>query len=304
MSDYTIRMLESPDDLTAVEDLQRLVWPGDGTEVVPVHLLVAAVRGGGLVMGAYTSPDGVGTEPQLVGFVFGFPGFYFTPDGPRIKHCSHMLGVHPDHRDRGLGFALKRAQWQMVRRQGVDRITWTYDPLQSRNGYLNIAKLGAVCNSYHREYYGVMHDGLNVGIPSDRFEVDWWVDSRRVNRRLSKRPRRQLDLADYISGGVEIVNPSQVDEGGIPLPSSLSLSNDLERPSGKGEGESLLLVEIPSDFMRLKGADPPVALEWRLHTRAVFEDLFTRGYLVTDSVFQPGSSPRSFYVLTFGLSTL
>jgi predicted GNAT superfamily acetyltransferase len=149
-----------------------------------------------------------------------------------------------------------------------------------------------------------MRDSLNVGVPSDRFEVDWWVDSRRVNRRLSKRPRRQLVLADYITGGVEIINPSQVDEDGIPLPSSLSLTNNLERPSGKGEPETLVLVEIPSDFMSLKGTDSQVALEWRLHTRAVFEELFTRGYLVTDSVFQPGSPPRSFYVLTYGLSTL
>ena len=304
MSDYTIQMLESPDDLSAVEDLQRMIWPGDDTEVVPVHMLVAAVRGGGLVMGAYTSLDGVGPESQLVGFVFGFPGFYLTPDGPRIKHCSHMLGVHPDHRDLGLGTALKRAQWQMVRRQGVDRITWTYDPLQSRNGYLNIAKLGSVCNTYHREYYGVMRDGLNVGIPSDRLEVDWWVDSRRVNRRLSKSPRRQLKLVDYISGGVEIINPSQVNEDGIPLPASLSLSQDLERLGEKGEPETLLLVEIPADFMGLKSADPSVALEWRLHTRAVFEELFTLGYLVTDSVFQTGSPPRSYYVLTYGLSTL
>jgi len=304
MSDYTIQMVESPDDLSAVEDLQRMVWPGDDTEVIPVHMLVAAVRGGGLVMGAYASVNGVGPESLLVGFVFGFPGFYLTPDGPRIKHCSHMLGVHPDHRDLGLGTALKRAQWQMVRRQGVDRITWTYDPLQSRNGYLNIAKLGSVCNTYHREYYGVMRDGLNVGIPSDRFEVDWWVDSRRVNRRLSKSPRRQLKLVDYISGGVEIINPSQVNEDGIPLPASLSLSQDLERLGEKGEPETLLLVEIPADFMGLKSADPSVALEWRLHTRAVFEELFTLGYLVTDSVFQPGSPPRSYYVLTYGLSTL
>jgi len=96
MSDYTIQMLESPDDLSAVEDLQRMIWPGDDTEVVPVHMLVAAVRGGGLVMGAYTSLDGVGPESQLVGFVFGFPGFYLTPDGPRIKHCSHMLGWTTD----------------------------------------------------------------------------------------------------------------------------------------------------------------------------------------------------------------
>ena len=302
MNDWTLRLIEEPNDLEAVEALQRLVWPGDDTEVVPVHMLVAAVRGGGLVVGAYGLPGGQGTKLQLVGFVFGFPGIYFTPDGPRLKHCSHMMGVHPDYRDHGLGYALKRAQWQMVRRQGVDRITWTYDPLRSRNGNLNIAKLGAVCNIYHREYYGVMRDGLNVGMPSDRFEVDWWVNTRRVNRRLSKRPRRRLDLVNYFAGGVEIINPTQLDGDGTPLPSSSDLSKDLG-PSD-GEDEALLLVEIPSDFKSLKDAKPPVALEWRLHTRAIFEELFERGYLVTDFVFQPGPQPRSFYVLTYGRSTL
>jgi predicted GNAT superfamily acetyltransferase len=256
------------------------------------------------VVGAYTLPEGQGTKLHLIGFVFGFPGFYFTPDGPRLKHCSHMMGVHPDYRDRGLGYALKRAQWQMVRRQGVDRITWTYDPLQSRNGNLNIAKLGAVCNTYHREYYGVMRDGLNVGMPSDRFEVDWWVNSRRVNRRLSNRPRRRLDLAHYFAGGVEIINPTQVDEDGTPLPSSLSLPKEIGSPEDVGQGEALLLVEIPSDFSSLKEVNPSVALEWRLHTRAIFEELFERGYLVTDFVFLSGSHPRSFYVLTHGMSTL
>lgn len=304
MNDWTLRLIEDPSDLEAVEALQRLVWPGNDIEIVPVHMLVAAVRGGGLVVGAYALLEGQGIKLQLVGFVFGFPGIYLTPDGPRLKHCSHMMGVHPDFRDRGLGYALKRAQWQMVRRQGVDRITWTYDPLQSRNGNLNIAKLGAVCNIYHREYYGVMRDGLNVGMPSDRFEVDWWVNTRRVDRRLSKHPRRRLDLAHYFAGGVEIINPSQVDEAGILHPSSITLSKDIESPEGKGQGEALLLVEIPADFTSLKDADPQVALEWRLHTRAIFEEMFERGYLVTDFVFLPGSHPRSFYVLTYGRSTL
>ena len=303
MNDWTLRLIEKPGDLEAVEALQRLVWSGDETEVVPVHMLIAAIKGGGLVVGAYTLQEDQGTKPHLVGFVFGFPGVYPTPDGPRIMHCSHMLAVHPDYRDRGLGYGLKRAQWQMVRRQGIDRITWTYDPLQSRNGNFNIAKLGAVCNLYHREYYGVMRDGLNVGLPSDRFEVDWWVNTRRVNRRLSKHPRRRLDLAHYIAGGVEIVNPTQVSDNGTLLPSSAS-SNIISSPESNGQGEALLLVEIPSDFNTLRHSTPSVALDWRFHTRKLFEELFERGYLVTDFVFLPGSLPRSFYVLTYGKSTL
>ena len=240
MIDSTLRLIEEPRDLEAVEALQRLVWPGDDTEIVPVHMLVAAVRGGGLVIGAYTLIENKGTKLQLVGFVFGFPGMYFTPDGPRLKHCSHMMGVHPEYRDHGLGYALKRAQWQMVRRQGVDRITWTYDPLQSRNGNLNIAKLGAVCNVYHRDYYGVMRDGINVGLPSDRFEVDWWVNTSRVDRRLSKHPPRRLDLSHYLAGGVEIINPTEVGKNGIPVPSSKRIFDDISSSESKEPDEPLL----------------------------------------------------------------
>ena len=92
-----IRFLETPEELTAAEDLQRLVWPGDDTEIVPVHMLLAALHGGGLVIGAY---DG----ELLAGFVFGFPGMEITSQGPKYRHCSHMAAVHPDYRDFGLGF--------------------------------------------------------------------------------------------------------------------------------------------------------------------------------------------------------
>ncbi|MFN8388518.1 MAG: GNAT family N-acetyltransferase [Anaerolineales bacterium] len=133
-----IKLIETPEEMNAIEALQREVWSGSETDVVPAHVFIAAIHNGGLLLGAYLNE-------QLVGFVFGFPGLYSTPDGPRAKHCSHMMGILPAHRDSGVGFALKRAQWQMVRHQGLDHITWTYDPLLSRNAYLNIRKLGAVC---------------------------------------------------------------------------------------------------------------------------------------------------------------
>jgi predicted GNAT superfamily acetyltransferase len=290
-----LRILETPEEMKAVEDLQRLVWPGSETDVVPMHLLLTIAHNGGLVIGAYGGA-GEAQADDLVGFVFGFPGLYFTPDGPRPKHCSHQLGVHPDHRDQGLGFALKRAQWQMVRRQGLDLITWTYDPLQSRNAFLNISKLGAVCNTYLCEVYGEMRDGINAGLPSDRFQVDWWVNTQRVNRRLSRRARRPLDLAHYLSAGVTIVNPCQVSPSGWPRPASTSAAE-------KADGV-LLLVEIPSDLQALKAADAALGLEWRLHTRQIFEELFALGYLVTDFVYLPGDHPRSYYVLSHGEGTL
>jgi predicted GNAT superfamily acetyltransferase len=284
MPDPVIRLLESPEDMTAVEELQRAVWPGSETDVVPAHMLITATHNGGLVIGAFV-------EKQIIGFVFGFPGIEFIPDGPRPKHCSHMMGIHPDHRDSGVGFALKRAQWQMVRHQGLDHITWTYDPLLSRNAYLNIAKLGAVCNTYRRSEYGDMRDGLNAGLPSDRFQLDWWVNTRRVERRLSNRPRRPLKLENFSKAELQ------------PLYTPYSgLSGFMQPPEHFAQLEGrLALAEIPSDFSAIKDADFPLARDWRFFSREVFEAAFATGYIVTDFVYDQS---RSFYVLTHGESTL
>src|SRR5688572_15927676 len=279
-----IRLLESPEDMTSVEELQRVVWPGSETDVVPAHMLITATHNGGLVIGAFV-------DDQIIGFVFGFPGIEFIPDGPRPKHCSHMMGIHPNHRDSGIGFALKRAQWQMVRHQGLDHITWTYDPLLSRNAYLNIAKLGAVCNTYRRSEYGDMRDGLNAGLPSDRFQVDWWVNTRRVERRLGKRPRRPLKLENF--------SKAQLQPLYIPHSSTSGMIRPPEHFSPL-EGR-LALAEIPSDFSALKDLDFSLARDWRFFSREVFETAFAAGYIVTDFIYDQS---RSFYVLTHGESTL
>lgn len=279
-----IKLLETPEEMTLVEDLQRAVWHGSETDVVPAHVFITAIHNGGLVIGAFL-------EDELIGFVFGFPGLDFTPDGPRPKHCSHMMGVKPERRDSGIGFALKRAQWQMVRKQGIDHITWTYDPLLSRNARLNIAKLGAVCNTYRRSEYGDMRDGLNAGLPSDRFQVDWWVNTRRVERRLSKRARAPLKLDDFSKAELQpLYTPHSRTSGLLQPPEHFS------PPDGR-----ILLAEIPSDFSALKEADFALARDWRFFTREVFETAFAAGYIVTDFVYDEG---KSFYVLSNGESTL
>jgi predicted GNAT superfamily acetyltransferase len=288
MPEWSIRILERPEEMAAVEELQRLVWPGSETDIVPAHMLLTAAHNGGLVLGAYV-------EDRLVGMLFGFPGIENVPDGPRPKHCSHMLGVDPNLRDGGVGFALKRAQWQMVRRQGLDHVTWTYDPLLSRNAYLNVARLGAVCSSYLREVYGEMRDGLNAGLPSDRFQVDWWILTGRVSRRLGRRSRRTFSLDHFEQAGVlPLYAASPVGEGWIAPPSHLP-----------GLNERLLLADIPPDFPALKAAEPILARDWRFFSRELFEKAFSHGYLVTDFIFdRSGELPRSLYVLAHGESTL
>jgi predicted GNAT superfamily acetyltransferase len=303
---YSIKILETPHEMSAVEELQRLVWPDSETDIVPGHMLRAAVHHGGLVIGAVTranqpfQPAELEGELELAGFVFGFAGFYATPDGPRLQHCSHMLGVHPQHRNRGVGYLLKRAQWQMVRHQGIDRITWTYDPLLSVNAQLNIGKLGGVCNRYLPDFYGAMRDELNIGLPSDRFEVDWWVNSRRVNHRLGKRSRPQLGLAQYLPAEPILINPvSYIDNQPEPV---------FDEPNIPANQEALALVEIPTDFYQLRRTNPSLAKLWREQTRKIFLGLFEAGYLITDFVHQPmneESEPaRSFYIASHGESTL
>lgn len=301
MADSVLKILESPEEMQAVEDLQRVVWSGSETEIVPGHLLVTAAHNGGLVIGAFLPTEDDQIIGKLIGVVFGFVGLYFTPDGPRPKHCSHLLGVLPEYRNSGIGFALKRAQWQMVRHQGIDRVTWTYDPLLSHNAHLNITRLGTVCNTYRRDIYGTLRDGLNAGLATDRFEVDWWINTSRVQRRLSRRPRRELDLAHFLAAGALIVNPAQENSDGWLTPPSRSspLSNISE-----GGKAPILLVEIPSNFQTLKQADPDLASAWRYYTRSLFEELFQLGYIVTESIFLPGRNPRSYYALSHGDSTL
>lgn len=308
---WNLKILETPEEMVEVQALQRLVWPNSETDVIPLHVLITAAQNGGLVIGAYldtrSEKELAQKQPHdqevstLIGFVWGFSGLYYTPDGPRAKHCSNDLGVHPDYRNSGVGFALKRAQWQMVRHQGLDLITWTYDPLLSRNAYLNITRLGAVCCRYQQDHYGEMKDGLNSGIPSDRLMVDWWVNTQRVQRRLSRRARQPLNLMHFLSAGTQIVNPSRAGKAETaPLPAA----KPVEVKRDQENGGDILLVEIPADFPALKVSEPQLALEWRLHTRSLFENLFQQGYWVTDFVYSTGEDPRSFYVFTHGESTL
>lgn len=287
----SIRPLATADDMSAAEGLQRQVWPGDETEVVPAHMLLAIAHGGGVVLGAF---DG----SRLIGLVVGFLGT--DSDSPdrvamaRLKHCSHLLGVDPAYRDQAIGYRLKVAQRAAVARQGIRLITWTYDPLLSRNAHLNIRRLGAVARTYLRKVYGDMRDGLNAGLPSDRFRADWWITSNRVATRLTGH-RPPLDLAHFLEAGAQKLNPAALGPDDLPRPAEHPVM-----PSG-----SLALVEIPPDFMELKARDLGLALAWRHHTRQVFEQAFAAGFMVTDFVHLRGErAPRSYYLLSFGDSTL
>jgi len=283
----TIRPLTSISDFHAAEELQRQVWPGSELIIAPLHILLTVAQNGGVVIGAWD-------DDKLVGFVLGFLGTdEGDPNRPamtRLKHCSHMLGVLPDYRDKGVGYQLKIAQYHAVNQQAVRLITWTFDPIESRNANLNIARLGAISRTYKRDNYGEMNDGLNVGLPSDRLLVEWWITSNRVKQRIGGE-RKRLSFESYMAADMLILNPTRANEAGLP-----KMIGEPFDPSGV-----ICLVEIPSNFQVIKTKDIELAREWKRQVRRVLENAFSNGYLITDFVFENvGDRPRAFYVLSQG----
>lgn len=267
-----IRAVREIEEYHACEVLQRRAWlMSDDLEVVPMHLLVGVHKGGGLLLGAYDGDD-------LAGFVFGFPGL--TREG-KLKHCSHMMGVLPERQGAGIGWQLKLAQREAVLAQGLDLITWTYDPLESRNAYLNISKLGAVCNTYVRDLYGPLEDGLNTGLPTDRLQVDWWIATDWVAQRLEGQPGPER--------GRQAVQANITDRTKSGWRTPGSLRRDLDLPA--------VQVEVPGDYRALKAADSGLAQEWRLATRTLFEAYFAAGYVASDYRSQWFAGERRNYYL-------
>lgn len=290
-SSIEIRSLSTAQELSKTVLLHTSIWGQE--DAVPSHILLAMVHNGGTAIGAFEGE-------KMVGFVYGFLGVQPHQGQSLLKHCSHQMAVLPEYRDSGLGYKLKRAQWQLVRQQGLELITWTYDPLETRNAYLNICKLGAVCNTYLPDYYGEMTDGLNAGMPSDRFQVDWWVNSRRVERRMSSQPRGKLDLAHFLAADAVVINTTILNDDGFAVPHQDELQL-IEDPHTR---PAIALFEVPANMQQIKTMDMDLARQWRSYTRIIFELFFYNQYIVTDVVYLPGDHGRAYYVLSYGNSTL
>jgi predicted GNAT superfamily acetyltransferase len=170
-----IREIRDRNEMRAVEALQKEVWGVEDLEVLPAIEFIAAQAVGAILIGAF---DGA----ELIAFVYGFPGF----EGEhRIIH-SDMLAVRDAYRDRGLGRTLKLAQRDAALARGVERITWTFDPLQTRNAFLNFEKLGVTADRYFRDFYGETTSPLHAG-GTDRLWVTWHLRERPAFEPTSER---------------------------------------------------------------------------------------------------------------------
>jgi len=256
-----IRDIKEISELRAVEDLQQEIWGCTEREILPSLTLIPLLEVGGVLLGAFAGEE-------LIGFSLGFPGL---EHGRPILH-SDMLGVKREYRSHGLGYKLKLAQRQRALARGIDRITWTFDPLQSRNAYLNFAKLGVVANRYKNNYYGETSSFLHT-TGTDRLWVTWNLETERVRDRLENGPSHQ---------------PAEFSE----LPKLVSVGHDSAPVSKEYSDTEAALIEIPGAIDSVVEITPELALRWRASTRAAFVDAIDAG-MVAEEFFRVERAGRS-----------
>ncbi len=261
MSRWSIRPFRTHQDYQACIALQEATWGKGFSELVPTALMIVIQRLGGVAAGAY---DDDGT---LAGFVIGLSGL---ENGIPV-HWSDMLAVRPDCQGKGLGIRLKSYQRDAVLETGIRRMYWTFEPLESQNAYINMARLGIVAREYVENMYGQTDSPLHRGIGTDRFVALWQLDTRRVERRLAG--KESPPAIEELAGVPRVL-------GCKPGPSSTWPEPQTRRMPHASE----ILAAIPANIQALKSAAPDLAASWREATRAVFQSYLSRRYEVCELI--------------------
>lgn len=183
-----VRKCHTLDEMSACVTLQKEVWNFTDPELVPLRVFVVAEKIGGQVIGAF---DG----GKLVAFALSLPG---SRGGHSYLH-SQMLAVCSQHRNAGVGRQIKLFQREDALARGFELIEWTFDPLEIKNAYLNIERLGAIARRYHVNQYGITSSPLQGGLPSDRLVAEWWLKSQRVENLLAQSQRQEFVTLRAIS---------------------------------------------------------------------------------------------------------
>jgi len=245
-----IRDIKNLSEMIEVEELQKEIWGVDDREILPALAMIPVIKIGGLLLGAFDND-------QMIGFVFAFPGF---ESGRRILH-SDMLAVKREYRSQGIGHQLKLAQRSRALEQGIDTITWTFDPLQSLNAHLNFGKLGVICDRYYQDFYGETSSFLH-STGTDRMWVTWHLNSEMVNERIQ-------GVTPHDTFPVEAQTILTINENREPVEREANSSNQR-------------CVEIPFDINDLITNDPELGLRWRVATRNAFRKALDEGFIVED----------------------
>jgi len=288
-ANIAIRDLRTIDELNQLRAVEKEVWGMAEDDAMPLTIAVALKAAGNIFIGAFEQHDGgrhgaaekspkekTGREKlekskaekpekeKLVGFAFGFLG---REHGQTTIH-SHMLAVLDDYRHLDLGTKLKHAQRERALAMGIHEMTWTFDPLQSRNAHFNFAKLGALSDTYKVDFYGPETSSMLHRNGTDRLWVRWLLSSRRVRDRIAgKSPR--IEALDALRLLAPLV---RFDGKGKPVRAELGEALARERVS----------IEIPGDILGVEAADMDLAREWREATRWAFRESLKAGFYVSE----------------------
>jgi len=255
------------EDFQQCVEIQKEVWGFDDPyDIVPLPLLVVSERNDGIILGAFEND-------QMIGFVYSLPGIH---KGQKVQ-WSHMLAVISSHRNTDIGYRLKTAQYHDAEAKGYDVLEWTYDPLESRNAYFNLQKLGCIAQEYEINVYGITSSPLHSGTPTDRLIAHWSI------------PPLKKDLPEFRELPVTpaLISVTRRDQQALLIDEVILNRN-----------EEYLFLEVPSDMQQMKTVSPTAPLEWRLKTREAFTHYFSRGYVAYSFLnFRDRDPRRSFYVL-------
>jgi predicted GNAT superfamily acetyltransferase len=265
----TIRDLRTIDELNQLKAVEKEVWEMADDDAIPLTLAIALKAAGNIFVGAFDK-EKQGRErsdkEKLVGFAFGFLG---REHGMTIIH-SHMLAVLDAYRHLDLGMRLKQAQRERAMAMGVREMTWTYDPLQSRNAHFNFSKLGVVSDAYKVDFYGPETSSMLHRNGTDRLWVRWMLNSRRVRDRLAgKSASARVETIDALRLLAPLV---RFDPSGRPARADLAESLARQRVS----------IEIPGDILEVERTDMGLAREWRDATRWAFREAVKAGFFVAE----------------------
>jgi len=272
---YAVRDLTKYEEFLQVREVQQQIWGFTQGEGLYPPMLKTAAENGGTIIGAF---DG----PKLIGFLFGFLGLHRDR---RIKLCSQTMGILPEYRNKGVAATLKWAQRERVLANDIDLITWTYDPLEAPNARLNLRTLGGAAHVYRQNIYGENFGALSTGLPTDRFLVEWWIKSDRVQQRHDRTAAEPIGVDSPIANACAGVTGDR---------RITALDLNLDAP--------IVRVEIPNDLHAIKKTNIALAQDWRLKTRDLFEAYFARGYEAADfvragEVWGPARAAHNWYVL-------
>ncbi len=252
-----IRDLDTLEDLSQLKVCEKEVWGMADEDTLPLTVAIACRAAGNVFVGAFD-------QEKLIGFAFGFLG---REHGSITLH-SHMLGVLDAYRHLDLGSRLKQAQRDRALAMGVQEMTWTYDPLLSRNAHFNFSKLGVLSDSYKVNFYGAETSSVFHQNGTDRLWVRWMLNSRRVRDRLAGKSARAetLDALNLLAPLVRF------DPSGKPGRADLAESLSRQRVS----------IEIPGGISEVERADMGLARDWRETTRWAFLEAVKAGFFVAE----------------------